>query len=308
MHRTTPMVGEVGASHLHQNQSLMFPQEPLLLSIPLILGNVKFLVWKAIIISAEAWVEMRKKLDGGRMLDIPPDIRLEVAHLPEGIDSAPCSLPTLSHLLHEKCTMAYFSAVLSYNELCPIHVCISDAKNRGPLAGDDYAAQLRQQIAMKKQIDAESDDVYDRRSSLRRDGRSYDEGHSKGSYSHAAPEVGNQQSMVRRMADNRHDHAMQAYRTRTESDRERDYRRLQDANDGESNRQQGLTAKNVRAAAAERDRYPSENQRFNSMNRGSQNTNGVAAALRGDDDGSTMQSSKRKTIDPRRQSFSIGWE
>jgi hypothetical protein len=166
---------------------------------------------------------------------------------------------------------------------------------------------------MKKQIDAESDDNYDRRSSLRRDGRGYDEGQSKGSYGHAAaPEVGNQQSMVRRMADDRHDHAMQAYRTRTESDRERDYRRLQNASDGESNRQQGqgLTAKNIRAAASERDRYPSENQRFNSANRGqsTQNTNGVAAALRGDDDGSSFQTSKRRGGDPRRSTFKIGYE
>lgn len=193
-----------------------------------------------------------------------------------------------------------------------MHLLHPKIKHRGPLAGDDYAAQLRAQIAMKKRIDAESDDVHDRRSSLRRDDRGYDEGQSKGSYAHAAPEVANQQSqMVRRMADNRHDTAMQAYRTRTESDREKDYRRLQNASDGESNRQQGLTAKNIRAAAAERDRYPSENQRFNSANRGqsTHHTNGMAAALRGDDDCSNMQSSKRKSVgDPRRSTFSIGWE
>ena len=178
---------------------------------------------------------------------------------------------------------------------------------RGPMAGDDYAAQLRAQIAMKKQIDEDSMDAYDRRSSLRRgnNGADDDDNQSRSQYV-------NQQTQLRRAADTRHDQAMQAYRSRAESDRERDYRRLQQGDEDED-RHHNLTAKNIRAVASnsgDRDRFPKENQRFSqNSNRGQGQTGGdIAAMLRGEDSSAAHTTKRRVVGDSRRSTFSLGWE
>ena len=176
------------------------------------------------------------------------------------------------------------------------------------MAGDDYAAQLRAQIAMKKQIDEDSMDAYDRRSSLRRgnNGAEDDDNQSKSQYV-------NQQTQLRRVCDTRHDQAMQAYRSRAESDRERDYRRLQQG-DEDDDRHHNLTAKNIRAVASnggDRDRFPKENQRFSQQNsnRGQVQTGGdIAAMLRGEDSSATHTTKRRVVGDSRRSTFSLGWE
>ena len=177
------------------------------------------------------------------------------------------------------------------------------------MAGDDYAAQLRAQIAMKKQIDEDSMDAYDRRSSLRRgnNGADDDDNDNQSRSRHV-----NQQTQLRRAADTRHDQAMQAYRSRAESDRERDYRRLQQGDEDED-RHHNLTAKNVRAMASnsgDRDRFPKENQRFSqNCNKGQGHTGGdIAAMLRGEDSSAALSSKRRSVGDSRRSTFSLGWE
>lgn len=86
--------------------------------------------------------------------------------------------------------------------------------NNGSLSGGDYAAQLKAQINTKKNIDSDHDDNSYRPSGPRQ------EMSNNGS----APLNG---SRNRTVADSRHDSAMQAYNNRQESDREKDYRRMQ---------------------------------------------------------------------------------
>lgn len=93
--------------------------------------------------------------------------------------------------------------------------------NSGSLSGGDYAAQLRAQISMKKNIDSDYDDSSHHRSS----GSRQDSAGSAGS-SRAA-----NGSRTRAIADGRHDSAMQAYSNRQETDREKDYRKMQNMED-----------------------------------------------------------------------------
>ena len=184
------------------------------------------------------------------------------------------------------------------------------------MAGDDYAAQLREQIAMKKQIDADANDHYDRRVSLRRSAA------DDASYGSALAVSADRQAVLRRAADARHDEAMHAYRHRQESSRERDYRKMQNAEDDDDRRHQHqqhhhhrATTKSVRDVAAEREQ---ENRRFNSVNTSSSRRDsfgggGMAATLRGDasDDGASYSTKRRfggNNDGRRRDSFSIGWE
>ena len=185
------------------------------------------------------------------------------------------------------------------------------------MAGDDYAAQLREQIAMKKQIDADANDHYDRRVSLRRSAA------DDASYGSALAVSADRQAVLRRAADARHDEAMHAYRARQESSRERDYRKMQNAEDDDDRRHQHqqhqqhhrATTKSVRDVAAEREQ---ENRRFNSVNTSSSRRDsfgggGMAATLRGDasDDGASYSTKRRfggNNDGRRRDSFSIGWE
>lgn len=106
--------------------------------------------------------------------------------------------------------------------------------NGGSLSGGDYAAQLKAQINMKKTIDNEYEgsDPYssNRRQSSqgqtggRQDSMGGGQGASHGSRN------------TRTLADSRHDSAMNAYSNRQESDRERDYRRMQNMEDKDSDR------------------------------------------------------------------------
>ena len=115
--------------------------------------------------------------------------------------------------------------------------------NGGSLSGSDYAAQLRAQIATKRNIDNdrnESDPYGGRRQSSGRDGGN-GQGPSQGSRS------------VRALADSRHDSAMSAYSNRQESDRERDYRKMQNMGERvtERNGQRGDSGSNYKSAAAQ---------------------------------------------------------
>lgn len=80
----------------------------------------------------------------------------------------------------------------------------------GPASGAEYAAQLRAQMAVKKQMSEDSDDTYHRQGGSR-----YEGGSDTG-------------SNTRRASDSRQDNAMHEYSDRQESDREKDYRRMQD--------------------------------------------------------------------------------
>jgi hypothetical protein len=100
--------------------------------------------------------------------------------------------------------------------------------NTGSLSGGDYAAQLKAQIAMKKNIDNknEANDPY----SSRRQG-----GGGGGGGGRIETNTGGGASYASRstkaIADSRHDSAMNAYSQRQESDREKDYRRMQNMED-----------------------------------------------------------------------------
>ena len=91
----------------------------------------------------------------------------------------------------------------------------------GPASGTEYAAQLRAQMATKKQMNDDSDDTYHRHVGSRFEG-----GSATGSNS-------------RVIADGRHDSAFHAYSDRQESDREKDYRRMQDMVGTGSNQRNG---------------------------------------------------------------------
>jgi hypothetical protein len=100
--------------------------------------------------------------------------------------------------------------------------------NGGSLSGGDYAAQLKAQINMKKNIDNEYEgsDPY---SSNRRQNSQGQQGQSGGRQDSMGGGGGQGASHgsrnTRTLADSRHDSAMNAYSNRQESDRERDYRR-----------------------------------------------------------------------------------
>ena len=99
--------------------------------------------------------------------------------------------------------------------------------NSGSQNGGEYAAQLKAQISMKKNIDSDYDDSSHHRSS--------------GSRQDSAGSVGSSRtsngSRTRAIADGRHDSAMQAYSNRQETDREKDYRKMQNMEDrGSSHR------------------------------------------------------------------------
>lgn len=83
--------------------------------------------------------------------------------------------------------------------------------------GGDYAAQHKAQTSMKKNIDSDYGDSSHHRSS----GSRQDSAGSAGS-----SRTGNG-SRTRAIADGRHDSAMQAYSNRQETDREKDYRKMQ---------------------------------------------------------------------------------
>ena len=91
----------------------------------------------------------------------------------------------------------------------------------GPASGAEYAAQLRDQVAIKKQMSDHSDDTYHRQVGSRFEG-----GSATGFSSRAT-------------ADGRHDSATYASSDRQESDRERDYRRMQDMVGTGSNQRDG---------------------------------------------------------------------
>lgn len=91
--------------------------------------------------------------------------------------------------------------------------------NGGTLSGGDYAAQLKAQIDQKKNINNNDADDY---SSNRQGGRQDSMG--GGGASHGS-------RTTKSLADSRHDSAMNAYSNRQESDRERDYRRMQNMED-----------------------------------------------------------------------------
>jgi hypothetical protein len=88
--------------------------------------------------------------------------------------------------------------------------------------GGEYAAQLKAQMSMKKNID--DDSTHHRSSGSRQD--------SAGST--GSSRTGNG-SRTRAIADGRHDTAMQAYSNRQETDREKDYRKMQNMEDRGSN-------------------------------------------------------------------------
>lgn len=97
--------------------------------------------------------------------------------------------------------------------------------NQGSLSGNDYAAQLKAQIAMKKNIDHDNGDnnpYAGNRPGLRQESQAV--GHSHASRN------------AKTISDSRHDSAMQAYSKRQETDREKDYKRMQNMSDMGSQR------------------------------------------------------------------------
>mmetsp|Transcript_12738 Transcript_12738/g.12395 ORF Transcript_12738/g.12395 Transcript_12738/m.12395 type:complete len:315 (+) Transcript_12738:223-1167(+) len=111
--------------------------------------------------------------------------------------------------------------------------------NGGSLSGGDYAAQLKAQINMKKNMDNEYEGSDPYSSNRRQNSQGPSQGQSGGRQDSMGGGGGQGAShgsrSTRTLADSRHDSAMNAYSNRQESDRERDYRRMQNMEDKGNN-------------------------------------------------------------------------
>ena len=217
------------------------------------------------------------------------------------------------------------------SENMPYSASMSTNRNsRGPMNGQDYASLLREQIELKKRIDEDAG-VYDRRGSKgNRPNFPPQNAVEETNYAYAGagsrasvindPFV-SQQTRMKSIADERHDRAMEAYNARGESEREKDYRRMQNNSEpsggggsyggsnyggsgGAGGGMSDLYTQNSNTAS-----NPPQRRRSGQFSQDGSSGPGqgqMAAALRGDLN-PVQKSSRGHAPGGGKNSFSIGW-